>query len=256
MNESSSGSARGLRTFTHVGNPSARIVCFPHAGGSASYFFPLAKLMPADVELNAVQYPGRQDRRHEPFEDNLARMADRICGELEPASGVPVALLGHSMGALLAFEVCLRLEAGGHQVRRLWASAAPAPSLHVAERLHLVADEDLVALLQRLDGTSTELLSDPDILAMVLPAFRHDLKAIETHGYPVPDLVDAPITALIGDQDATVTPDRVAGWRSSTRAEFDLISFSGGHFYLGQAFPRVARLLIDDMAPAGEGEAA
>src|SRR6059058_3650797 len=98
-----------LRRFGPVLDSGVRLICFPHAGGSASAYVPLARALAPEVEVLAVQYPGRQDRRHEPPIEDVNRLADLAADVLPTDSARPYALFGHSMGALVAYETALRL---------------------------------------------------------------------------------------------------------------------------------------------------
>lgn len=101
-----------VRRFHPDGRDAAhRLICFPHAGGSASFYFPVSRALTPGVDVLAIQYPGRQDRRHEPCIDSIAALADALAEEVRPWCDRPVTFFGHSMGATLAFEVARRLEA-------------------------------------------------------------------------------------------------------------------------------------------------
>ncbi|MFE4609208.1 thioesterase II family protein [Streptomyces niveus] len=213
------------------GSP-VRLVCLPHAGGAASYYFPMSAALAPDVEVLSVQYPGRQDRRHERPVDDLHLLADQLAEALEPWTDRPFALFGHSYGALVGYEVARRLRSAGHHPLALFASGRRAPSTHRDERLHLKPDASLIAELKALDGTVGALLDNEEIVAMIMPALRADYRAVETYVHrPGPGL-DIPVTALIGDDDPKVTSQEAARWREHTTSEFSLEIFPGGHFYL------------------------
>jgi pyochelin biosynthesis protein PchC len=221
-----------------------RIICFPHAGGSASYYFPLSQALASGIEVLAVQYPGRQDRRAERCLDNISELAERIF-DIHPVwSGRPFAFFGHSMGAVLAFELARRLqERTGTTPLRLFASGRPAPSRSRYNNIHLRDDPGLVAELRRVGGTEHVLLADQQLLAAILPPTRSDYKAIETYRYlPGPPL-GCPITALVGDQDPQTSIDDASAWRDHTSAEFDLRVYPGGHFYLQDCRAAVAQTI-------------
>src|SRR4051794_9909349 len=132
-----------LRRFHPAPQAAARLVCLPHAGGSASYYHPLSAALSPAVEAVAVQYPGRQDRRSEPLVDDLLVLADRLADALADEPG-PLALFGHSMGAVLAFEVARRLEREGREIAALFVSGRRAPTAHRDEWLHRVGDAELL----------------------------------------------------------------------------------------------------------------
>ncbi|WP_308013140.1 thioesterase II family protein [Streptomyces griseocarneus] len=230
-----SGDDNGLwiRRFHPRPDSEVRLVCLPHAGGAASYFFPLSKAMPSFAEVLCVQYPGRQDRRSEPLIDNIPDLADRVYAALLPWADRPLAFLGHSMGASLAFEVARRFEREKDIVAAaLFASARRAPSTHRSETVHLLDDRGIVAEVDRLSGTDSGLLKDEEVLRMVLPAIRSDYRAAETYVYEPGEPLRCPVVAMTGDADPKVTLDEVAAWERHTEGPFELKVYPGGHFYL------------------------
>jgi len=223
-------------------HPRARLVCLPHAGGSASYFAPVAKALAPEIDVLAIQYPGRQDRRNEPAVDTVEALADLITPVLLPCTDLPLALFGHSMGASIGYEVARRLEKAGTAPLVLIVSARRAPTRHRAETTHLRDDAGLVAAVQALGGANSRLLDDPEVRSMVLPALRSDYRAAETYR-PGPGTVSCPITALVGESDPKCTPDEAGSWRDHTTGDFTLLTFPGGHFYLDQQAPAVLDVL-------------
>jgi pyochelin biosynthetic protein PchC len=221
-----------IRRFHPAPDARTRLVCLPHAGGSATFYFPVSRAMSPGVDVLAVQYPGRQDRRTEPCVEDLGRLAELVTEALRPWLDRPFALFGHSMGATVAFEVARRLEDDGVSPLAVFASGRRAPSCHRDERVHLADDRGLVAELTRLSGTNSQMLDDGDALRMILPAVRADYRAAETYRYrPGPPLA-CPIVALTGDADPHVTLDEARSWAAHTTADFDLAVYPGGHFFL------------------------
>ncbi|GHF69039.1 thioesterase [Streptomyces mashuensis] len=220
----------------------AHVVCFPHAGGSAAAFRPLGRELTGPYQVSAVQYPGRQDRIREERVEDLEELAARVHEELAPLTGRPLTLLGHSMGALVAYEVARLLEQAGTAPAHLLVSGAWAPSRVRGGTVHLRDDAGLLEEIRRTGGTDPRLLDHPDVLAMALPVLRGDYRAVETyHHRPGPPL-STPVTALIGDSDPLVTVDEAAAWKEHTTGGFHLRLFPGGdHFYLTAHWPDLAR---------------
>lgn len=222
-----------LRSF-HDADPGAvTLVCFPHAGGSASFYFPLSRALSPVAAVRPVQYPGRQDRRREPNIDTIAGLADRVFTALAETVSGPIALFGHSMGAVLAYEVALRLRRAGHEGPRvLFVSGRRAPSRYRPENVHRGTDEQVLAVLSGLRGTGGDLLADEEVARMILPAVRSDYRAIETYRHDPTDRLDCPITVLTGADDPLTTLDEAHDWRRHTTGTVRVRVFPGGHFFL------------------------
>lgn len=221
-----------------------RLVCLAHAGGSASFFFPVATALAPAVEVLAVQYPGRQMRRNEPGIDNITDYADQIFAALRHLDDRPIALFGHSMGAVLAYEVALRMrEAQLPSPVRLFASGRRAPSRYRDERVNTATDEEVLAELRTLSGPNREILADPEVLAMFLPAIRSDYAAIERYRHQPGRLLDCPVTVLTGDADPRTTLDEARAWQEHTTGPFEMQVFRGGHFFHAERSSEVIALL-------------
>ena len=196
------------RRYRPSRSATSRIVCLPHAGGSAPFFLPVAAALSPGVDVVALQYPGRQDRRSERPIDDMAELADRVHGILRRQPELPVTLFGHSMGAVLGFEVTRRLEADGHGPVRLFASGRRAPSTHRDENVHLRDDEGILAEVRKMSGTASSVLGDDEIMRAALPALRADYKATETYSCPPGTTVNCPITTLTADSHQATAPGR------------------------------------------------
>jgi pyochelin biosynthetic protein PchC len=223
------------------------LVCFPHAGGSAAAYRDWAADLPDHVEVVAVQYPGRADRFAEPAHVTMDGLVDGVVAELGQLDSTPRAYFGHSMGAALAYEAALRLAP-----TRLIVSGREAPRHSHAGTVHLGGEAALVAALHRFG--ITQPLVDPELRALVLATLAADSRLIETYR-PSAEVLDCPITAVLGDDDPEVTVAEARDWAEMTSGAFDLGVFPGDHFYLvPQRVPLIEYLsvgrqvIVDDLA--------
>ncbi|MGN9756050.1 thioesterase II family protein [Streptomyces sp. SD31] len=239
-----------MRCFHPLGEARARLVCFPHAGGSASAYHLLSAGLAEDgVQTLAVQYPGRQDRHREACVERVDDLVDAVLRELAPelGDGLPVGLLGHSMGAVLAFEVARRLEEDGRGPVVLFASGRQAPSLPwPAPGTPSLGDADdalLVSELRLLSGGDARVLEHPGLLRLALPALRADYRMLENYAYVPGPKLGCPIVALAGDRDPRVAVGSVALWEQETRAGFELRVLPGGHFFIDEQLSEVLTVI-------------
>lgn len=239
-----------IRRLRTVPGAAAQLVCLPHAGGAASFYRPMAKALSPDVEVLAVQYPGRQDRFAEPCVRDFRALADQAFAAVRFAvDGRPVALFGHSMGALLAFHVAKRLEADGIEPLVLFPSAM-RPSGRPDDLPHLADDDELVAEIAMLNGTEERLLDSDDMRAVILPALRGDYTALSTYRLDG-TAVRCPIVCLAGGEDDHVLAGDVAAWEECTSGPYEMNVFPGGHFYLNDRWDDVAALLKQQINARG-----
>lgn len=216
-----------------------RLICLPHAGGSASFFRQWGALLPAHVELIAVQYPGREERINVPPIADLWELVTAIADALQQTPHLlqqPYLLFGHSMGSAVAYELHRMLQRRGCRLpQHLLLSACEAPSRRQAESFHLASDQALMDEMVRLGGTDDAMAHLPELMELVLPVTRNDYRAIETY---VPDAarlpLAVPITVLTGDQFHELDLGDALAWASETSQRFLHRGFPGGHFYLKQ----------------------
>lgn len=238
-----------VRRFHPAPDSRTRLLCLPHAGGSASFYVPLSKALAPTVEVLAVQYPGRQDRYHEPNIACLPELADQIFEVIRHLDDRPLALFGHSMGAVLGYEIALRLQDAGLSAPvRFFASGRRAPSRDRDERLHLGSDAQLLSEVSRLGGPNVALLADPEILELAMPALRSDYHAVENYRHAPGRKLTCPVTVLTGDSDPRVSIGEATAWEEHTTGPTELQVFPGGHFFLVEQGSRVSGLLADRLA--------
>ena len=218
--------------------PEIRLFCFSYAGGGAATFQSWPQLLPAAVDVCAVRLPGRESRFDEPPHTSMTAVIDELAPLIARHAIRPYAFIGHSLGALVAFELARRLRRDGVPLpRHLFASARIAPQLDEKEGIavHTLPDALLREHLRRLEGTPAEVLGDEDLMALVLPAIRADYQIAETYRHTTEPPLDVPISAFMGLRDSHTDPDRVEAWREqASSARFDVVRFQGGHFFIDE----------------------
>ena len=234
-----------FRRYPRPGAARVRLICFPHAGGTATLFHTWPRRIPADVELLAIQYPGRQERFAEPCVEDMTELADRITDALGPVlcetKPLLLVLFGHSLGSAVAYEVARRLdERHGIVPDRVIVSGRGAPHTEQGGSLHLLDDDRLIASARSLGELDSSAYDDPDLRPLLLPSLRSDYRLIETYWPKDPAPLRAPVTAVGGDSDPECQAAELESWAELTTAGFESRLFPGNHFYL---VPAEAELL-------------
>ncbi|WP_224282223.1 thioesterase II family protein [Streptomyces sp. LS1784] len=244
-----------LRVFAPRPAARVRLFCFPHAGGGASAFRELAEAAPPQVEVVAVQYPGRQDRFDEPLITDLSVMVGELARAVTPWLDRPAAFFGHSMGATLAFETARVLRPRRpNAVVHLFASARKAPHIDQRDRLRLPDADAVKAYVRRLGGSGAELLEIPELFELALPTLHGDFQLLAGHRFAPGAPLTCPLTVITGSDDASCTPEDAAEWARHTVAGHRVHTFPGGHFYLeGRAAP-LMEYLIGRLGPDLAGD--
>lgn len=214
--------------------PHLRLFCFPYAGGGASIFRLWSEKLPSQVEVCPIYLPGRENRLKEPLFTHLAPLVQTLAHALHPFMDIPFAFLGHSMGALISFELARHL----HRIHypgpaQLFVSAHRAPQLpDTNASLHDLPDPALIDALSRLGGTPQAILQHTELMNVMLPILRADLTLCETYVYTPEPPLDCPIVVFGGEQDSMVSVQELQEWRNQTRSACTLHILPGDHFFL------------------------
>lgn len=219
-------------------NPGAniRLFCFPYAGGGASIFHSWGANLPQEIEVCAVQLPGRENRLREPPYSGLQGLVQRLTGALSPLLDRPFAFFGHSMGALISFELTRNLRRQGLRgPAHLLVSAHRAPARpYPLPPLSQIPTRDLIEQLRYLGGTPDELLKDNQMMQFLLPVLRADFSVCETYTYLKEPPLDCAISAFGGLRDRYVSREDLADWQTETHGTVMVELLPGGHFFIHQ----------------------
>jgi len=219
-------------------NPGAalRLVCFSYGGAGASAFRTWPTALPGDVELLAIELPGRETRSREPRFERLGPLVTALTDAVAPRIARPFAIYGHSLGSLVGFGFARELRRRGLPGPcHLFMSGRRAPQLPERAALATLPDDELLVALRRMGGIPDVVFAEPDLIAWYLPIIRADIAISEAEVIADDAPLDCPITAFGGLTDELATPAEIAAWRSQTSAAFDHEVFPGGHFFLQTA---------------------
>jgi medium-chain acyl-[acyl-carrier-protein] hydrolase len=230
----------------------ARLFCFPYAGGSASAYRLWPGGLPEGLEVLGIQLPARANRLREAPVASVPGLVDSLVEAVRPLLDQPYAFFGHSMGSLLSVEVARALAARGEPLPAHLVVSGRRPS-HVPDivpPLRHLSDAEFVAQIdKRYGGIPVEILQNRDVLELLLPALRADIAALETFHPSGTEPLECPITAYGGSDDRVTPREHLDAWRSVTGSSFRVRVFTGGHFYLDQQRAAVLADLADTLAP-------
>jgi medium-chain acyl-[acyl-carrier-protein] hydrolase len=232
-------------------NPNAhlRLFFFPFGGSGASFYRSWVNGLPPEVELCAVQLPGREGRLREKSYTRLMPLVTVLSGIIETYLDIPFAFFGHSMGAWIGFELTrqLRREKKNSPIY-LFASGRRAPQIESHEPpKHNLPKSEFINELRYYNGTPELIIQEPELLEIFLPILRADFSILETYKYTRDDSLDCPITVFGGLQDRAVSYEDLTAWKEQTCNEFRVKMFPGDHFYLKGARGQILREIAEDL---------
>ena len=232
-------------------NPQSRLrlFCFPYAGGTAAVFRNWSQFLPAEIELCAVQYPGRGSRLAEPLGEDVLEVLNAIYHDLQPFLKKPFAFFGHSMGALVSYEFARRLQREQQpQPFQLFVSGCSAPHVRLFNKItYDLPEPEFIAELRRLQGTPGEVLDNVELMQLMMPIIRADFKASQTYKYVSGPPLECPIRAFGGLKDEEVPREKVEAWSEHTRGSFRAQMLPGDHFFINTSQSLLTRIIAQEL---------
>lgn len=232
-----------------------RLLCVPHAGAGASTFLPWREQLAPEIGVCPVQLPGRETRLNDRPYRRLRDLIPELLTASLPLADRPLALFGHSMGALIVFELARSMRAAGMPLpTQLYVSGRTAPQIRDAHTaMFKLSDAELLAELRVLGGTPRAVLDDPAVMAKFLPFLRGDLELNENYAFADEPPMPVPVTVFGGEADPRALPEELVAWSFITAGRFEVRMLPGDHFAVFQRADVVLKHmrsgLADDWRP-------
>jgi medium-chain acyl-[acyl-carrier-protein] hydrolase len=214
-------------------NARVRLFCFPYAGGSIKTFISWAQLLPGEIELAILELPGKGRRVFESPFTSIDNLITEIILEMQLLDNKQSIFFGHSLGAKVAFECCLRLSKSKLPLPdHLFLSACGSPNTHLTtSKSHLWNDDDFIDSLETLNGTPKEVLENRELMEILLPGIRADFQIAETYFREVEATLNLQTTILAGTEDS-IKDSALENWNAFLSPKPDTIWIEGGHFFV------------------------
>lgn len=230
-------SEKWLANRREVPGSRLRLFCFPFGGGGASVFSSWQKGVPANIEICPVQPPGRENRLSEAPITRMPQMVLQLVEVLAPYLNLPFALYGHSVGALICFELARQLRRQGlRSPQWLFVSGHPSPDLpRRRPKVSHLARPELIKALREHFEVAPELLDNQDLLDFILPTLRADYELVETYAYQEEPPFEFPVSVFGGSRDPEAKEDEILAWRKHTTGPFRTKILEGNHMFINNA---------------------
>ena len=222
-----------------------KLFCFPYAGGASNAFLPWKPLLAPELELDLLELAGRGRRLSDSLYETLDQAVDDLYPTIIQAAGEsPFILFGHSMGALIAYELAVKLKTAGHKgPDHIFFSGLRAPHLHWEEKsIYHLNDAEFTKEILELGGTATDIFQYPQLAKIYMPILRADFKITNTYSYIEHEPLDCDFTVIYGDQEFA-PPTDIEAWRTYTTGKCRIIPFPGGHFFINEHREQIITLL-------------
>jgi len=228
-----------------------RLFCFCYAGGNAASYLPWQGKVDSAIEICALQPPGRGARLFEPPLGTMDVMVSAVSAVVDRMDDLPFAFFGHSLGALVAFELAhYRAQRGLRVPVHLLLSGCLAPgSRSEPKNLHLLDDARLVDELRKYNGTPPEILAHQELMALVLPTIRADFRLASEYRHVPRRRLDMPISVLAGRADDYDSTEQYENWLTETDARGSVHWFDGDHFFINSELDRTLGVIQAELTP-------
>jgi len=226
---------RWFKNFKKTPNPKIKLFCFPHAGGNSDTFKHWAQYLPDWIELYSLQLPGRGSRFNEPCLDNMEIITDKLSENITTLIDKPFVFLGHSLGGSIAFELTKKLKQLNLNLpNRLFIVGRESPRVPPKNAKYTASDSEIIEYLKLLSGTNNAVFHTNDLIKLLLPMIRCDLKLAETYHYYCKHKspVTCPINVFWGTDDVGLKIQDVEDWNKETTSTCHIDQFEGHHFFL------------------------
>ena len=231
--------------------PKVRLYCLPHAGGSASTYLNWGKFLGQDIELVSIELAGRGKRNNIPLYQDMEHAIDDIFSLIATnLSEIPYAILGHSMGTIIAYELAREIHSHNlpPPVHMFFSGRYPPYLKGFSKKINILPDDEFLYAFAKLGGLSNEVLQNKELIDYILPIMRSDCRIVEEYNHAKPRfVVNCDITVLSGNNDPTATVQELEQWSHCTRAKCHFYSFDDGHFFIHKYRNEVITLIKETL---------
>jgi len=231
-----------------------RLFCFPYAGSSGMVTFKfLVDTLPDSIEVCPIELPGRGARMTENLIGNLDKVVNEILSDIKDYLDLPFIFFGHSMGALICYELTHKIRSiYNRSPLKLYVSAHNAPFLaRNGKIMHKLDETEFKSELIKINGIAQDILEHAELMELMLPIIKNDYKLCETYKFSQKEKLNCPITAFGGTYDKDVTENQLWEWKELTTSNFELDMFEGDHFFIVKEkytfTSRFSQMLLDDI---------
>lgn len=228
-----------------------RLFCFPYAGGTTYTYRNWDSMLPPLMEACPVELPGRAGRISEPPAPSIIKLVESMTPALLPNLDKPFAFFGHSMGALISFELARELRRS-HQLQpvHMFVSASRAPHARLSPQkvTYNLPEPEFIEELRSLNGTPKEVLEHSELMQLTMPLLRTDFQACQTYDYVHEPSLDCPLTVFGGLQDKDLTRSELEDWREQTTSACIVRMLPGDHLFINTAQTSILRMVVDELS--------